>query len=221
MYILTEYNVDGQSFWIPQTDGASYAYHTGTDRQNIDVALSHVPPERNKLCIQAGGNLGFFPLKFAERFETVITFEPDPQNFHCLCRNVQNDNVVKIQAALGNEYNWVDIVSPDPNHVGLCEISRVDRGANSQRVPTIRIDDLNVPACDLIQLDLEGYEFFALQGAEKTIRKFKPYLSIEMAGCEMRYGVEAGALSRLIDELGYAQIDSVWLDNIYAPIEPS
>jgi len=212
MYDLTEHVVDGGSFFTPQTDNASIHYHTGTDRENIDIALSHIPPERDQLCIQAGGNLGFFPLKFANRFKTVITFEPEPQNFYCLSRNIQADNVIKIQAAVGYDRSWIDIKSPDPNHVGLCE---VDRDSTAQRYPTMRIDDLNVPACDFIQLDLEGYEYFALQGAEQTIRKFRPYLSIEMTGHEIEYGVPEGALAKYIEELGYIQIDRVWLDSIY------
>lgn len=212
MYDLTEHIIDGQSFWTPTSDSASIKYHDGTDRQNIDIALSHIPPNRDKLCIQAGGNLGFFPLKFANRFETVITFEPEPQNFYCLNKNVSNSNVVKIQAALGSEHRWIDIKSPNSNHVGLCE---VDKDSKELKYPTIRIDDLHVPACDFIQLDLEGYEYFALLGGIETIDTFKPYLSIEMTGHETKYGVGPNEIEDLLKRLNYEQVDRIWLDNIY------
>lgn len=45
-------------------------------------------------------------------------------------------------------------------------------------VHTIKIDDLNLKP-DLIKLDIEGYEFNALLGARKTIKKFKPVIYIE------------------------------------------
>jgi len=45
-------------------------------------------------------------------------------------------------------------------------------------VNTIKIDDLNLKP-DLIKLDIEGYEYKALLGAVKTIKKFKPIIYIE------------------------------------------
>lgn len=44
------------------------------------------------------------------------------------------------------------------------------------------IDDLDLESCDLIQLDVEGYEHEVLTGAIKTIEKFKPTISVERGG---------------------------------------
>ena len=45
-------------------------------------------------------------------------------------------------------------------------------------VHTIKIDDLNLKP-DVVKLDIEGYEFNALLGARKTIKRFKPVIYIE------------------------------------------
>ena len=45
-------------------------------------------------------------------------------------------------------------------------------------VQTTKIDDLKLKP-DLVKLDIEGYEFNALLGARKTIRRFKPVIYIE------------------------------------------
>jgi FkbM family methyltransferase len=45
-------------------------------------------------------------------------------------------------------------------------------------VNTIKIDNLGLKP-DLIKLDIEGYEYKALLGAAKTIKKFKPLIYIE------------------------------------------
>ena len=45
-------------------------------------------------------------------------------------------------------------------------------------VNTIKIDNLNLKP-DLIKLDIEGYEYKALLGSVKTIKKFKPIIYIE------------------------------------------
>jgi hypothetical protein len=75
------------------------------------------------------------------------------------------------------------------------------------------VDDLNLNACDFIQLDLEGYEFSALQGARKTIEKYKPLLCIEVGepdlktsdtGWGRRYGISIEKLEDLIiSDFGY------------------
>jgi FkbM family methyltransferase len=51
-------------------------------------------------------------------------------------------------------------------------------------IPTVTIDYLfeteKIPKLDFIKLDIEGYELQALQGAEQTIKKFRPKLAISL-----------------------------------------
>lgn len=46
-------------------------------------------------------------------------------------------------------------------------------------LPTITIDSLQLQRCDLIKFDVEGWETRALNGAARTISKFKPVLFFE------------------------------------------
>jgi hypothetical protein len=42
-----------------------------------------------------------------------------------------------------------------------------------------RLDDFEIQAIDLIKIDCEGYEYFVLQGAERTVRTQKPCVVVE------------------------------------------
>ena len=53
------------------------------------------------VAVQAGGCMGMYPRLLSDMFNAVYTFEPDPLNFHCLVANCQRDNIVKMNAALG------------------------------------------------------------------------------------------------------------------------
>jgi hypothetical protein len=83
-------------------------------------------------------------------------------------------------------------------------------------LPLLSIDSLNLPECDLIQLDVEGYELNALLGAVETIKKYKPALCIEF--CEKwlnRYNNTSEEILVFLKEIGYIQIDEYGVDKIF------
>ncbi len=166
--------------------------------------------------VQAGGNCGFVLNGFVEQFTTIYTFEPDPVNFYCLNQNITSPNVIKIQGCLGNNTHPVTIQSLDrdgrPLDIGGFHIS------GPGFTPVFRIDDLNLPDCNLIQLDVEGYEYEALLGAIETIKKFKPVLCVEF--CEnwlSRYGVSSDKVKELLSSIGYEFSFTHQVDQIFLP----
>jgi len=140
----------------------------------MPVVLPMVAEKR--VCVQAGGNVGVYPLALAKVFDRVITFEPDTDNLDCLVANVTAENVTTYYAALGSE-------------VGTCGVLRIDTdNCGSHKtlpggsVPVWAIDDWNLDQCDLIWLDIEGAEADAIKGALATIEKFSPIIVLEEKG---------------------------------------
>lgn len=171
--------------------------------------------QNKRVIVQAGGNCGIYVKKYAELFETVYTFEPDPVNFYCLNLNVTNANVYKFQAAVGVDRECISIFNEMPYNAGA---GHVKRGGV---IPTIRIDDLGLLVCDVIQLDIEGFELYALQGAIETIKRCKPIIVLEYFW-ESRYGVTRGEIEKLLVEIGYkvgGTIPESQNDVYYAPVE--
>ena len=164
--------------------------------------------EDKKLVIQAGGNCGMYPKQYAEYFNTVITFEPDFLNFQCLVYNVQSPNVFKYQALLGNNNQPLSIVSHD-------DVGGHRATGETGVIPQVRIDDLGLEP-SLIHLDIEGFEGFALQGAEQTIKKHKPVIVIET---ESSQSASAGwSKTDIIDLLhswNYDSSEQIGLDTVF------
>lgn len=131
---------------------------------------------RREVCVQAGGCMGMHPRLFSEYFTRVYTFEPDPLNFICLVANCQKDNIIKMQAALGSEAKLISINRSVDNNPGMNTVNE-----DHHIIPMITIDSLNLDACDFMQLDVEFYELNVLRGALKTIEKYKPVISCELA----------------------------------------
>jgi FkbM family methyltransferase len=161
-----------------------------------DLALVTRLCRGNRLAVQAGGNCGVWARKLAKDFERVITFEPHPVNFRCLVHNVAGLDVVAFPAALGEKPGWCDL-DGKPNNAGAYEV------ADGTAYPVMALDALDLPACDLIYLDIEGSEPAAFAGARRTIERFQPVIAFEDKGISRRYGVKQGETEKRLDALGY------------------
>lgn len=160
--------------------------------------------KNRRAVVTAGANCGMYARQYAYLFETVYAFEPDPLNFYCLVNNCQMDNVVKMQCALGSEAGLISINRNYADNVGMNTVN--EDPSTDPRFPLITIDSLNLRYCDLIQLDVEGYEEKVLLGAKKTIKKHKPVIILEN-GC--RFYLE------IMNSLGYEHVDSSSADDIF------
>lgn len=173
------------------------------------------------VVIQAGGHCGMMPRLYAEMFETVYTFEPDGYSFHCLVNNCQLDNIKKFNTALGGDNDLVYQKYRGQWNVGVNfygkptegeepimqvrDVTNIDEVA-LVNIPQVRIDDLGLQHCDLIHLDVEGYEGNVLDGAMETITKFKPVLVLETIPLEKE---------NLLINLGYVKIYADVGDSVF------
>jgi FkbM family methyltransferase len=89
-----------------------------------------------------------------------------------------------------------------PNNAGMKNVVRQDNSI----IPMLCVDDLNLKHCDLIMLDTEGFEYQALLGAENTIDKYRPLISVEDTN---------EAIDNLLAPYGYSKITTVYRDTIY------
>lgn len=170
-----------------------------------------------RAAVQAGGNLGVWPAWLSQAFATVYTFEPAPDLFPLLTAYASEANVIKFQAALGYERTLIatsaDREDGKDSHPGVTHVS------GPGVVPTLRIDDLGLPVCDLIALDLEGYELFALQGAADTVQRCRPVIVVEVNGRCLRFNVTPDQVRGWLAEAGYRLVFREHADEVYVPAE--
>lgn len=208
MDILNQVNINSDGFTWP--NNGKYTWDVAC--KELDH-LSHLLPhlQKTNVMIQAGGNCGLIIKQFINTFKTIYTFEPDPINFYCLNINLPFTNVNKIQACLGSDYGMVELAQAHQNDIGSYYV------ISGSSIPTLKIDDLNLNECDLIMLDIEGYELNALKGGEKTILKYKPVLCVEIVEPWLnRFNATTDDIYKYItDTLGYIKVDTYSADQIY------
>ena len=187
-------------------------------KEKGEYVLSLVSEKRT--AIQAGGNAGLFPLKLAEHFEHVITYEPEPRNWECLQANIKKAGTTNIEAvngALGASRGTVRIARSDPQNCGATQVVEDSEGSIQQYC----IDCQEVQSSvDLIWLDIEGFEYRALQGALNTIAAFGPVIVIENKGLIPEFPGGFGgseAFVKWMATIGYRRESRIMRDDIYVP----
>lgn len=201
--IMGDY-VDGVSDWVWVEQDTGVWHWPMSDWLNLkEKYIKHC--KKFDVVVQAGGACGMYPRLMSDFFQTVYTFEPDSYNFHCLVNNCQKDNIIKIQAALGNGGPPLKLHISDRSNSGMHRI-KGDPGI----VPIIRLDDLNLQACDMLQYDVEEYELEALKGSEQTIKKFSPLII-----CECLHANYHDQILAFLQPYGYKWIDSQGCDVFY------
>jgi FkbM family methyltransferase len=198
--------------WSRFQGGASALKWNRRELTSLAAALELVQDRR--VAVQAGGNLGIFPKALARVFDTVYTFEPAPDLFRMLVDNAPEPNIVKFQAALGDTPKMVGLSrerrdgKPD-NHEGITHV------AGEGNIPTLRLDALRLPVVSLLYLDVEGYELFALWGAQDTIRRCRPVIAVEINKNIEFLGLERERVRTCIRNFGYAPRGGVHSDEFF------
>lgn len=142
--------------------------------------------EKDDLVYDIGANIGYYAILDALRCRRVIAIEPVPKNTKRLIVNIQLNHLKNVDVlcwAVGGEEgektmylntasNWSSLIRhPHGQTTGtIC-------------VPTTTIDHLVKVvkgSPDLIRMDIEGYEYYVIRGARKTLEDPRLKLFIEV-----------------------------------------
>lgn len=184
-------NIDTKAFLSPLSDWIN-------DR---DAFLKFVKEKR--LVVQAGGNCGMYARFYGNYFDQVYTFEPHPDNFRCLQLNCTDKKYHVHNVGLGKDFINATLKHPSTKkrrNMGVWQVQEDPEGS----IKIITIDSLNLPRCDLLHLDVEEFEPNVLQGAEKTIAKYKPVIILE-----------AGHGGDVAESYGYQLVEKLTTDWLY------
>ena len=133
--------------------------------------------------VDGGANIGCHSLHFSALVgETggVLAFEPQRLVFQVLCANLalnERNNVFAFAEALGNSQDMAFIPVLDYGRVN--NFGGVSLSSQGEPVRQLRLDDLGLPRCRLIKLDVEGSEVEAVWGMRETIGRCRPILYVE------------------------------------------
>jgi FkbM family methyltransferase len=168
--------------------------------------------------VDVGANWGYFTLLAASLVETngrVLSLEPDPRLFSILKENVTRgclDQVTPLQVAAAHETGILSLAGYTEAG-GNFGISRITVSSDEQEgVFQVQSDSLDhllelhgMLSVDLMKMDIEGGEVFAIPGLDKSLtsRKIKRLL-LELHPIQLaEHGSTVSAITDKLQSAGY------------------
>jgi FkbM family methyltransferase len=207
---------DGITFELDLSNYNDYFVFYGLTEPGLVNLFSLIKPGYTVLDV--GANIGFTTLQFSKRCYPGIVhaYEPASPTFEKLKKNISLNEVSNItlqQVGIGDEAGTRRLEQPNRLHSGMNRILKESGGSDFEDIKVIRLDDdvaiSGMKRIDLIKIDVEGYEWYVLQGGLELIRRHKPILFVEVNEANLRnHHLSAEQLLQLMMSLGYRLVDA-------------
>lgn len=166
----------------PETEGwlGRHIYNQFDNYQLNEYTQAVEATNNKRVALDIGANLGMMSARMVRDFEFVHAFEPVVAEH--LKKNVNVDNIKIYDTAVGDKPGKATI-RVGMYHSGgsnIVQDSKRETNQTYSEVNVVTIDEYNFENVDFIKIDVEGYEWFVLQGCTDTIDKNKPVILMEV-----------------------------------------
>jgi len=184
---LERWNTRDGDYWIPTRDVDSLAENLAEQEQDVYGAETGIRP--GDVVLDCGANVGVFTARaLRSGASKVIAIEPAPDNVECLRRNfsdaIARGSVVIQAVAVWKSSGTTDLIIDGDTSARDSIAGHFEHSVSRISVPVTTIDEmattLALDHVDLIKMDIEGAERQALEGAHRTLARFRPRLAIAM-----------------------------------------
>ena len=167
--------IEGHQMHVDRLDSLNISVDGVYSPLQTAVVKKHVKP--GNIVVDVGANIGFFTLIFARLVGPrgrVFAFEPDPENFELLRRNVElngYENVTLVQKAVSRANGSTRLYLSNENTAGH-RIYDSQQSWPSIEIEAVRLDDYladKVAPVDFLKMDIEGSELAALEGMPRLL----------------------------------------------------
>jgi FkbM family methyltransferase len=160
-----------------------------------------------------GANIGYYSLNLAlsRRKSLVFAFEPIPETFGLLRRNVSMNAVfnIKINNFALSDMSGENVLYYYAEHSGNASLSNLTGRSDVQEIlcKSHTLDSfvaINECRLDFMKVDVEGAELKVLTGGLETIKRFRPIIFAEiLRKWSSKFGYDPNEIFDLLRSLGY------------------
>lgn len=135
--------------------------------------------ERSRFLVDVGANNGNHTIAYAKlsKDANIFSFEPQVDMFKHLKTSVESNdyrNINLYNVCLGHTEMTTTLGKAEDDNLG-----GIGLGIGGETCEMKTLDSFNLPGLDFMKIDVEGAESLVIQGAKKTIEKYKPVIYFE------------------------------------------
>lgn len=137
---------------------------------------AHLLNADKRIAVDIGASYGWVTIPLSMYYDHVHSFEILPQVREALVVNTKSKSNISIHACgIGDIDTSVDVNIPKPYTTGGSSVLE-----QMGEYPIKPLDSFPFEVIDLLKIDVEGYEYNVLCGAEQTLLRCKPFIVMEM-----------------------------------------
>lgn len=178
---ITLMEVQGNKMYLDPSDIVCSLLLVNVVWERCETVLFKGLVKRGMVVADIGAHVGYYSLLAAMRVGEdgkVFAFEPHPDNYSLLLKNIEVNgykNAIPIQKAVSNKSGTVQL-HLHPENKGGSRICDFPLSRQHILVSAITLDDFFKDKdyqIDLIRMDIEGAEMWAVEGMDKIISENK------------------------------------------------
>jgi len=205
---------DGHTIFLDDRDSLRLSVRGYFEPFQTELVKSMVKPRA--IVVDVGANIGYYTLILARLVGPegrVFAFEPDPENFALLKKNIETngyDNVILVQKAVSNVTGPMKLFKEKTKNTSA-SIWQMPHSRSQVTIEATTLDDFldaypeYAESISLIKMDIEGAEGLALQGMIRTLERNRSVaITSEIHGVGLEAcGTPVGEYIRRWQELGF------------------
>jgi FkbM family methyltransferase len=212
----TEYHTGGAKFYVDILDKRITPFEALSfekyEQEDSEMLFNLV--KNNDVIFDIGANIGWYSIHLAKKINSakIYSFEPIPETFTKLKKNIEINNISNINLVntpLSNEVQKLTFYY-SPSATGASSSVNISEEIDIKKLEctTDTIDlfvkNNNINKIDFIKCDVEGSELFVYQGGIESIKKYSPIIFTEMLRkWAAKFNYHPNDIINLFSEIGY------------------
>ncbi len=154
--------------------------------ENVLIMLDEYIKD-DAIILDIGANIGnhtlYWGMASPRNIKKIYSFEPIEKTFYTLKKNIEinklEEKVKLFNIGLSAAEEKADIALYSIGNTGMTALKSDSSGTIPLKPLDSIIFDEKLPHIDFIKIDVEGFEINVLEGAKKTIMKYRPVIFLE------------------------------------------
>jgi len=201
--------INGEEYYFESAPIGLITTIIGSDQYLVSLASSGLFRDtKTATVVDVGANVGIFSIfAAAQGVKKVIAYEPVPSTVALLQKNISINKKHNLQSKIkviakgvSDKKGFLSIYFDGAGDEGASLMpthQKISKFSKKVPVTTIDADAKIIGPVDLIKIDAEGLEEEIIRGAEATIRKYKPVITM----AAYHKPGDVGKLSRLVKSI--------------------